>query len=120
MKTILILLTFLSLHAQQVVDDPARHIIGKEGQIFSLKIEPKKGRLDIRLVDAPLASIEPHRFKITAKVADFGKPLREIPLIEDNNQVRLSLPVAPKSVYEFEIHDNVSNKSETIRIHTKP
>lgn len=120
MKTILLLSFLVNVHAQQIAEDPARPVIGKEGQVFSIRFTPGQRLLEVRFVDTPLAKIEPGRLTVTATIKNFKMTESNISAEEKGGEIRMPAPLSTEKTYEFHIRDKVSKKSEVIHVEPKP
>lgn len=109
MKYLFIFFMFANAHAQEATD-PSKYVIGKEGQIFTLKITPKDKRIEVRFVDTPLVEIEPTRLLFSGSLQ----------VEERGNKLYLKQPLEDNQIYKIKIKDKVTNKSEVIQIKTRP
>lgn len=122
MKKLIILTIGILIHvsvSSQEISDPSKYSIGKEGQIFVLKITPKDRRIEIRFVDNPLVSLEPSRIYLTGNVQGSAGS-KQIHFEQNGEEVRLKQPLLQNHTYEFNIKDRVTNKSEIIKLKTHP
>jgi hypothetical protein len=93
MKYLIALFCFASVHAQQISEDPARPLIGKQGQIFAVKLDPKARSLQVTFVDKPLAVLEPGRVAVTAIVFGGQEGPRAVRVEEKEGELRIAQPV---------------------------
>ena len=119
MRPIIILIlcctSWLVLNAQET-DDPARPVLGKTGQVFSVKLTPQNRRLEVALAGKPAVTLDPQRLTVFGKVyPSKGEPTAlRIQAAADHFEVLDKID--PSSSVELEVKDRVTKKSETLRL----
>lgn len=121
MKTMLISIIFLVVQSAsaQETDDPARPSLGKTGQLFTIKLTPKSKRLDIKLAGHEAASLDPGRLVVFGRIVGDGET-RVLRIEPAGGHFRILDEIEPGSQIEIEVKDRSTNKSEKLRVHSKP
>ncbi len=108
------------LFAQSVSDDPARPVLGKTGQIFTLKFIPKSSRLEVALAGKEAARIEPGRLEILGKVIRQGSEPVQLDIQPAKDHYLVKGEVAPDSQIEIQVKDKKTKKTETLLLNERP
>jgi hypothetical protein len=124
MKTLVVILSFYltSIHAQDMSDDPARPVLGKSGQVFTLKITPQSRRLDIALAGKPAVALDPKSLTVFGKVYPIKGEAQNLRIESRAGHFEILDQVDPESTIEIEVKDKTTNKTETLRLkqHSRP
>jgi hypothetical protein len=110
------ILIHFSSYAQTLTDDPARPVLGKTGEIFTLKLTPYSRRLEITLVGTPAVTLDPERLTVFGRVVSNDGPPKTLRIQAAGGHFEILDKIEPNSSLEFDIKDKTSKKSETLRV----
>jgi hypothetical protein len=124
MKSLILVLSFQAvvLNAQAVSDDPARPVLGKTGEVFSLKITPGSRRLDITLAGTPAATLDPEKLSVFGKIYPLKGESKTLRIEARNGYFEILDKIEDKATIEIEVKDKSTSKTETLRLrqHARP
>lgn len=114
MKLLILFLLSTIVSAQDISDDPARPIIGKSGQIFTIKFTPRAKLMQVSLVERPLVSIDPNQLIVVGKVYPTNGKSKTLRLKMAGQNLEILDPVDDTSTLEFQVEEKMTKRKETI------
>ncbi len=112
---ILLCIPWPAVNAQET-DDPARPVLGKTGQVFTLTFTPQNRRLEVALVGKPAVTLDPQQLTVLGKVYPSKGAPTTLRIQAASDHFEVLDRIDPSSSVEFEVKDQVTKKSETLRL----